>query len=194
MTAFFNESYRGTAPWDIGRPQSEFVTLAHNGEIRGRILDVGCGTGENAIFFAQLGLDVWGIDSAPLAIEKAKEKAQVRGAKVHFVLGDAFRLNELGERFDTATDCGLFHTFSDLERSLYSISLRSVMKDYGTYLMLCFSTKEPSDWGGPRRVSEDEIRQTFRGRWKVNYVKEARIETLFHKNGGLALLSSTTAS
>lgn len=189
---FFNESYRGSPPWDIGRPQAEFVKLAHNGEILGKVLDVGCGTGENAIFFSQYGTEAWGIDSAPLAIEKAKLKARERGANVRFLVADAFRLAELGTRFDTITDCGLFHTFSDEDRSLFAKSLRSAMEKHGTYLMLCFSTREPTDWGGPRRVSEEEIQNVFRHGWKVNYIKEAKIETNFHEKGGKGLLSSIT--
>ena len=80
MTGFFNESYKGTPPWDLDRPQAEFIRLANDGKIRGRVLDVGCGTGENAIFFAGLGLEVLGIDGAPLAIEKAKRKASGTGS------------------------------------------------------------------------------------------------------------------
>jgi hypothetical protein len=50
---FFNTSYKGTPPWDIGRPQKEFVDLVSRGEIHGSVLDIGCGTGEHALFFAK---------------------------------------------------------------------------------------------------------------------------------------------
>ena len=190
----FNESYRGSPPWDIGRPQTEFVKLAENGEIHGRILDVGCGTGENAIFLSQFGTEVWGIDSASRAIEKAKLKAQERRARVRFLVGNAFRLDELGTKFDTIVDCGLFHIFSDEERPLFTKSLRSAMEIHGTYFMLAFSTKEPTNWGGPRRVSEEEIRDVFRQGWKINYIKDCRIETNLHPEGGKGLLSSITVA
>lgn len=191
---FFNESYRGSPPWDIGRPQAEFVRLARNGEIRGKVLDVGCGTGENAIFFSQLETEVWGIDSAPLAIEKAKLKAKERGAKVRFLVADAMHIDRLGTKFDTITDCGLFHTFSDEQRSLFAKSLRSAMEKGATYFTLSFSTKEPTGWGGPRRVSEEEIREVFGQGWKINYVKDCKIETNLHPKGGKGLLSSITVS
>jgi len=55
---FFDAAYRGTPPWDIGRPQKEFVELMRRGEITGSVLDIGCGTGEQALFFAQEGYDV----------------------------------------------------------------------------------------------------------------------------------------
>ena len=110
---FFDTAYRGSPPWDIGQPQKEFVELMRRGEITGSVLDIGCGTGEQALFFAQEGYDVWGIDSAPLAIQKAQEKAAARGLTVHFCVLDALDLSRLTRRFDTATDSGLFHTLSD---------------------------------------------------------------------------------
>jgi ubiquinone/menaquinone biosynthesis C-methylase UbiE len=192
MTGFFNESYRGTPPWDVGHPQAEFVKLANDGNIRERVLDVGCGTGENAIFFAGLGLEVCGVDGAPLAIEKAKRKASERGSRASFVVGDALHLEKLNQRFDTITDSGLFHVFSDDERVLFAKSLRSALNRGGTYFMLCFSDKEPAGWGGPRRVSEEEIRMTFRDGWRVDWIREARFESTFHSDGGYAWLSSIT--
>ena len=189
----FNESYRGSPPWDIGRPQAEFVKIARNHELRGKVLDIGCGTGENAMYFASLGLEVSGLDAAPLAIQKAKRKALERGVKVKFTLGDALHLERLKQEFDTITDCGLFHTFSDEERGIFVRSLKTALNESGTYLMLCFSDKEPADWGGPRRISKGEIAKTFGSGWKINYIREARFSTTFNDEGGQALLSSVTS-
>lgn len=71
---FFNSAYEGTPPWDIGRPQKEFIKLAADREISGRVLDVGVGTGENALYLAHLGFEVWGIDAAPSAIKKQRRR------------------------------------------------------------------------------------------------------------------------
>ena len=192
MTAFFNESYRGIPPWDIGHPQPEFVRVANEGGIRGKVLDVGCGTGEHAIFFAGLGLKASGIDLAPLAIEKARRKASQRGSKAEFVVGDALHLERLNQRFDTVTDSGLFHVFSDPERELFVRSLGSALNAGGRYFMLCFSDREPADWGGPRRVSREEIRGAFSDRWTIEWIRAARFESTFHRDGGRALLSAIT--
>src|SRR5215469_1062059 len=78
-TGEFNEMYAGTPPWDIGRPQPAFQVLADAGVLRGRVLDIGCGTGEHALMAAQSGLEAVGIDSSSAAIEIAKRKAQERG-------------------------------------------------------------------------------------------------------------------
>ncbi|HYC11212.1 MAG TPA: class I SAM-dependent methyltransferase [Nitrososphaerales archaeon] len=190
----FNESYRGIPPWDIGRPQPEFVRVAEQGGIRGKVLDVGCGTGEHAIFFAGRGNEAWGLDSAPLAIEKARRKAAERGSEARFLVGDALHLDRLGQRFDTITDCGLFHTLSDRERDIFVESLRAALIRSGTYYMLCFSDEEPDDWGGPRRVSRDEIVEAFSRGWVLNYVRKARISTTFNEEGGRAWLSSITSA
>ena len=194
MAAAFNESYRGSPPWDIGHPQAEFVRLAEEGAIKGRVLDVGCGTGENAMLFAGLGLEVWGVDAAPLAIEKAKRKATDRGARVAFEVRDALRLGEVQEKFDTITDSGLFHVFPDRQRVIFAQGLHSALITGGTYFMLCFSDEEPTGWGGPRRGSKEEIRTTFREGWRVDWIRAARFESKFHDDGGRAWLSSITTS
>ncbi len=168
----FNEDYKGSPPWDIGSPQPEFVNLEDDA-VRGDVIDVGCGTGEHSIFFASKGHMTLGVDSAPLAIEKARAKAAAAGSKAEFAIADALNLASLGRSFDTAIDSGLFHNFSDDERGAYARAVGSVLRDGGRLFILCFSDKEPLGWGGPRRVSEREIRETFSDGWIVNYVRPA---------------------
>ncbi|HMA05586.1 MAG TPA: class I SAM-dependent methyltransferase [Methanomicrobiales archaeon] len=186
---FFNSAYRGTPPWDIGRPQKEFVELVRRGEITGSVLDIGCGTGEHALFFAAEGHEVWGIDSAPLAIEKAKEKAEERGLHVHFVLMDVLELRKLNRTFDTATDSGLFHTLSDEDRPVFVNALTSVLLTGGRYFMLCFSDEEPPGYG-PRRITRREIRESFRDGWTIDYIRPATFESRTRTEGPRAWLSS----
>ena len=190
MAPFFNDAYLGTPPWDIGKPQPEFVRIAE--EIGAKVLDVGCGTGEHVAYFAENGHEAWGIDASPRAIVKAKRKAEERNVKVNLLVGDALDLSSHGKKFDSITDCGLFHTFSDEDRLVFAKSLASALKNGGTYHMLCFSEKEPKEWGGPRRVSQKEIRETFNRDWKVNYIREARFEVRLNEIEGRAWLSSIT--
>jgi cyclopropane fatty-acyl-phospholipid synthase-like methyltransferase len=188
---FFDEAYRGTPPWDIGRPQNEFVDLVRSGEITGSILDIGCGTGEHALFFAKEGHEVWGIDAAPLAIQKAQEKATERGLLVHFLVLDALNLKKINRTFDTATDSGLFHTLSDEDRPVFVDNLAAVLHTGGTYFMLCFSELEPAGYG-PRRVTKKEIEDSFSGGWTINYIRPAVFESRTRKDGPRAWLSSIT--
>ena len=72
---FFEKAYQERPPWDIGRPQQEIVRLEKTGQITGTVLDVGCGTGDNALFLASCGHEVVGLDSVERAIEAARRKA-----------------------------------------------------------------------------------------------------------------------
>src|SRR5712691_7254554 len=138
--------YGTTPPWDIGRPQPAFLQLAEEEEVRGRVLDVGCGTGEHALMAAGLGLPATGIDAAPSAIAIAERKARERGLAVRFLVWDALELASLGERFDTVLDSALFHVFDDDERSRYVDSLRSAIPTGGRCFMLCFGDRQPGEW------------------------------------------------
>jgi cyclopropane fatty-acyl-phospholipid synthase-like methyltransferase len=188
---FFDAAYQGIPPWDIGRPQKEFVELEQRGEITGSVLDIGCGTGEHALFFAEKGYEVWGIDSSPLAIRKAQEKAGARELTVHFLVLSALDLLRLTRKFDTVTDSGLFHTLSDEERPVFADNLALVLPHGGNYFMLCFSDQEPGGYG-PRRINRKEIQDCFGDGWTINYIRPAVFESRTRIEGPRAWLSSIT--
>jgi SAM-dependent methyltransferase len=186
---FFEEAYHGSPPWDIGRPQQEFVRLEESGVISGDVLDVGCGTGENALFFAGHGHTAWGVDTAPTAIAIARKKAEERHLSATFLISDALNLNRIGRTFDTVIDSGLFHTLSDLERPCFVRNLSDIVKPGGTYFMLAFSDLEPGGYG-PRRITKQEIRETFSGGWKIEFIRPAVFENRIKPEGAKAWLSA----
>jgi cyclopropane fatty-acyl-phospholipid synthase-like methyltransferase len=185
----FDGLYTGTPAWDIGRPQPAFVELAEAGVVRGRVLDVGCGTGEHALMAAGLGLEATGIDAAPAAIAIAEDKARDRGLAARFLVWNALQLAGLDEQFDTVLDCGLFHVLDDDDRARFVESIRAVLPTGGCYHMLCFSDRQPGDWG-PRRVTQDEIRASFSNGWQVDSIEAAKIDVNIDPNGALAWRAS----
>lgn len=186
----FDTVYQGTPPWDIGRPQKVFVDLAAAGEVTGSVLDVGCGTGEHALFFAGEGHGVLGIDTSSLAIRKAKEKAAARGLRAQFLVWNALDLAGLKRTFDTVIDSGFFHVLSDEDRPVFVKSLATVLAPGGNYFMLCFSDQNPGEYPLPRRIAQKEIRETFREGWFINYIRPAAFENAVQPEGHHAWLSS----
>lgn len=174
LVAEFEASYSGTPPWDIGRPQPAFATLAAEGQLGRTVLDVGCGTGEHVLMAAAAGCEAMGIDISPTAIRLAEVKAEERRTSARFTVGDALHLEALGEQFDTVLDCGLFHVFDDADRPLFVRSLAAVVRPGGSYFMLCFSDDEPPGWV-PRRVTRAEIRDVFAEGWEVAGIEPAEL-------------------
>jgi SAM-dependent methyltransferase len=181
----WDASYKdGPAPWDIGRPQPAVVRLASEGRFAGAVLDAGCGTGENALHLASLGLPVLGVDVAETALEIARAKARSRGLEVEFAAADALRLERLRRTFETVLDSGLFHSFDAGERSRYAASLASVTEHHGTVYVLCFSDDGPC--AGPHPVSRQELRAAFGPGtgWTVAAIEPGRLQTRYHDDNG----------
>jgi cyclopropane fatty-acyl-phospholipid synthase-like methyltransferase len=169
----FESAYAGQAPWDIGRPQKALLDVA--GWITGAVFDSGCGTGENALYFAGRGCQVTGIDFLDEPIQRARRKAAERGLAANFLVKDALTLKDWTERFDNVIDSGLFHVFSDADRHLYVEGLAIILKPGGRLFLLCFSDEEPGTQG-PRRVPKKELHDAFAEGWSVESIEPSRFE------------------
>lgn len=189
---FFKQAYSNPTPpwWDLGRPQDDVVRLHGRGGFQGKVLDLGCGTGENALFLAEQGLQVTGLDREPKAIEQARLKARTRGLSVTFEVADVLDLAKYQKSFDTLLDCGLFHWLSDHDRARYVKSLTTASKAQAKLHLLCFSDEEAGT-EGPRRIAERELLTTFNLKsWLVEEVAEARFESHHHPEGARAWLAT----
>ena len=186
--------HNGATPWDIGQPQPAIVRLTSKGGFAGGVLDAGCGTGENALHLASLGLSVLGVDVAETALAMARKKAEERAKghdiEVDFAAADAFELHRLGRTFRTVLDCGLFHTFDRDERTRYVASLASVTEHNGRLYVLCFSDRGPDT--GPHPISQEELRTAFNPTcgWQIAAIEPDRLQTRFHANGAPAWLAT----
>lgn len=157
----WNERYQtAETPWDTGKPDDHLVAFIRSGAIRqGRALDVGCGTGTNAIWLAGQGFSVFGADLAPLAIEKARAKLAEAKLDCHFEQLD-FLNDKLAEgHFDFVFDRGCFHVFDDVgDRERFAERVASLLAPGGRWLSLIGSTEGPErDWGPPRRSARDVV-------------------------------------
>ena len=182
----WDSSYAGPSPpWDIGRPQPAFVRLGEVGALTGALLDAGCGTGEHTILAARLGARALGIDISALAIETARRKAAERDVDASFQVHDALRVESLGVVFDTVVDSGLFHVFEDDARARYVAAVHGVLRPGGHLHLMCFSDRQPGDWG-PRRVTEGELRAALGDGWRIASLAHDR----FDINPGLGIPSA----
>jgi SAM-dependent methyltransferase len=186
----WDASYQdGPAPWDVG-PQPAVVRLAAAGAFTGPVLDVGCGSGDNALHLASLGLPVLGVDVAETALAIARAKAADRGLEVEFAVADAYRLDRLGRRFATVLDSGMFHTCDAGERPRYAAGLVSVTDPGAILYVLCFSDEGPGT--GPHPVSRADLHTAFDSGWDVA-IEPDRVHTRFHdENGAPAWLARIT--
>lgn len=173
----FDRVYEGSPVFDIGRPQQAVVELADAGHLHGRVLDVGCGTGENALYLASHGCDAVGIDFSQVAIEKAQDKARSRGIPARFIQWDALQVDQLGQTFDLAIECGVFHCFSAQQRREHAASLRSALVPAGRLYLIDISERETGS--GPPRVSVQDVQDVFSRGWTIEMVQPGRIETNF---------------
>ncbi|AFM16336.1 SAM-dependent methyltransferase, tRNA(uracil-5)-methyltransferase [Mycolicibacterium chubuense NBB4] len=160
----FDDFYKNQSPpWVIGEPQPVIVELERSGRISGRVLDIGCGTGEHTILLSSAGHDVLGVDGAPTAVEQARRNAAAQGVDARFEVADALRL-AASPTYDTIIDSALFHIFDDADRATYVSSLRAATHPGSIVYILALS--DAGRGFGPQ-VSENTIRAAFAEGWQL---------------------------
>ena len=147
----------GLPPWEMGCPAPELVRFLEKGLVRkGSVLELGCGTGADAVLMAQRRLDVTAVDFAPTAIERARTRAQRAGVNVCFVLDDVFHFGYHVQTFDFVYDCGFYQYVRQWELSRLLDLLWRVTKPGSYYLCITYHGEETLP--GIPSVSEDSIR------------------------------------
>lgn len=169
----------GKAKWVIDEPQPDLIAAVSQGVIRGpAVLDVGCGTGDNALYLAERGFRVTGVDVSTVALAIAKRKAHQLSVTARFVTLDACRLRTLATKFETVLDFGLFHQFGGATRTCYVRSLGDVCTNRGHLLLQCFSDQGgKAQRFGPRLVSQEELRAAFAVGWLIEWIRPASFKS-----------------
>jgi SAM-dependent methyltransferase len=173
----WNDRYRdNNLPWDTGRPSSELQSVLGRHAIQPcRALELGCGTGTNCVWLAQQGFDVTGVDVAPLAVERAKERAQDAGVKAVFQVADVLQLPELDGPFAFFFDRGCYHAVRRDSPDQYAAAVARQIAPGGRGLILAGNAREPHD-PGPPVVTEEEIRNELGAAFQILDLHEFRFD------------------
>jgi methyl halide transferase len=148
----FEKRYQaGDTPWDIGRPDDNLIQTVITVPIKPcKALEIGCGTGDNAIWLSQQGFRVVGVDTSEIAIEKAKEKASRANTKCAFWVSDIVKSQVEGAPFGFAFDRGCFHTLgSEKERESFAERVNGHLEKEGLWLSLLGNADEQRNGQGP---------------------------------------------
>jgi SAM-dependent methyltransferase len=158
----------GFTPWDTGAVPTELTELVEGQDAlrAGRALDIGCGTGTQAIYLARHGWEVAGIEAIERALRKARSRANAADVSVTWMRGDVTRLPGAGlERgFGLLFDRGCFHGLSGPERAAYASGVTQLAAPEATLLLMSFARNQARV--GPAGADEPEILDTFAG-WEL---------------------------
>jgi len=155
----------GFTPWDTGDVPAELAAVADSAP-PGRALDIGCGTGTQAVYLARQGWTVTGIDSVEQPLRRARDRAAAAGVTVEWIRADVARLAELGlaPGYALMFDRGCFHGLRPGARDAYVAAVTALAAPGATLLMMAFARNRVP--AGPAGVEEGEIERRFAG-WEL---------------------------
>jgi SAM-dependent methyltransferase len=174
-----SEHYKsGTPPWETGQPSAELARVVVEQKIAPcRVIELGCGSGINAVWLAQQGFEVTGIDITPLAIEQARQRAGDAGVKVRFEVGDVLKLPKEKDPYPFFFDRGCYHAVRQIDAAAYVRSLVNVTTAGARGLILAGNAREPSPEGqGPPVVSAEQLHAELEPAFKIVRLREFRFD------------------
>ncbi|MEZ6065932.1 MAG: class I SAM-dependent methyltransferase [Planctomycetaceae bacterium] len=173
----WNQRYLDAAtPWDSGRPSAELVRVLATNEIpRGRVLELGCGSGTNAIYLAQQGFEVTAIDIAPAALELARQRAEQAHVTINFIEADVHRFDTPGPRFDFLFDRGCYHCCRRIDLAGYLRTHELCLRPDAWALMLTGNADDPKP-DGPPKLTAAELTAELEPLYRFIALHEFRFE------------------
>jgi SAM-dependent methyltransferase len=182
--ADWDAAYRdGTPPWDADVPHAELARILDEHRLRPQtVLEIGCGTGADAIVLARRRFEVTAIDCSAIALERARYRAEQRSDWIHFVLADIFEFVRSAPRFDLVYDAGVYHYLRQTHLDRYLDVLWRVTRPGSYYLCLAGSPSE-TDENGPPQVTEDDINNELCRLFEIVQLRPTRLESPVCKEG-----------
>jgi SAM-dependent methyltransferase len=166
-----------TPPWDGKALKDSVIEWQTDCWVHGDVLDIGCGLGDNAVFLAENGHVVMGLDISPTALIIAEQRAKDAGVDVTFAVADSTKLDGYTDAFDTVIDSGLFHSLDHKGSRSYVAAAHRATRPGATLLLSCFSdaNRKRENWSGPA-VSEQTLRHVLGGAgWDITSLEPATI-------------------
>ena len=174
-TAFRQRYLEGQTPWDSGRPNSELIRVVDEGGLPGRhLLELGCGTGTNAIALARRGYSVTAIDLVDVAVEKARTKAETAGVRIDFRVGDLTKM-DLGGPYESICDVGVYHGIRNRDLAGFLAAMERATRRGTRWLTLAGNAREVHP-DGPPVVTEEEVRRELGPLFQILQIRECRFD------------------
>jgi SAM-dependent methyltransferase len=174
----WNQRYQqADTPWDTGNPSTELLRILEERAIHPcRTLELGCGTGSNAIALAGCGFEVVAADISELAIERACERAAQAELSIKFLVADVTDLPDLGPPFPFVFDRGVYHVIRSVNLPGFLNTLSRYTQTGSTYLTLAGNANEVAEEPGPPRVQASEICQELSPLFDLIQLREFRFD------------------
>lgn len=175
----------GTPPWESAAPSGELVRVLDEGLVRPcSTLEIGCGTGADAVALAQRGFEMTAVDASPTAIERARTRSEMAGATLRIVLDDVFHFAKSPDTYEFVYDAGFYHFMRRVDLTRYLDILWRVTGPGSLFLVLAGSDQETAS-GGPPQVAEEQIRNELGRLFDFVHLRTFRFESPRNPEGYL---------
>jgi len=166
----------GDTPWDVGQPDFNLIEVVTQKPIPScKVLDIGCGTGDNSIWLARNHFQVIGTDTSDIALEKAKDKASRANVECNFMLVDFLRNKIEGSPFGFIFDRGCFHSFSsENNRRSFAKNVAAHLEEAGLWLTIVGNADEHRQGHGPPQRTAVDIVLAVEPYFEILFLQSSR--------------------
>lgn len=191
--------YRASdTPWDSGVPSAELIRVLDpqrgardlglpSGDARA--VELGCGTGTNAVWLAAQGMTVTACDLAPTALARARDRAHAAGvaARVTFIEADLLATPppDLGGPADLVFDRGVYHVLRQIDLAAYLRVLQSVTRPGTRFVVLTGSCDDRGEGPGPPRIRAGDLCAELEPLFEVLSVERSESAPIRTPDGGV---------